>query len=58
MTMKVITVVWDDDDDILSINHEGCNRFEAVGMLCQALDVVSCWGSPDEVVEEDGSEEG
>lgn len=36
----IVTVVWDKGDDTLSVDHEGLNGFEAVGMLVQALEMV------------------
>lgn len=54
--MKIITVVWDEEEDTLAINHEGCNRFEAVGMLSQAIELAGIWCDPEEV--QDGPEEG
>lgn len=51
--MKIISIVWDEDEDTLALNHEGCNRFEAVGMLVQALDLANAWVDIEEV--EDGS---
>lgn len=53
--MKIITIVWDEDEDCLSVNHEGCNRYEAVGMMSQAIDLLGCW-EMSEVEDEPGTD--
>lgn len=53
--MKIISVVWDEEEDTVSVNHEGCNHFEAIGLLSYAVDVLN-FGIGVEA--EDGSEEG
>lgn len=47
--VSIITVVWDRDDDSLSINYEGLNYFEAVGMLSHALTSIEYSGEVEEV---------
>lgn len=38
--IKVITIVWDLDEDKIRCNYDGLNRMEALGLLTTALDMV------------------
>lgn len=42
--MSIITIVWDRDDDSLSVNYEGLNYFETIGMLSHALQCIEFSG--------------
>lgn len=41
---RVITIMWDVDEDTVVANWAGCNRFEAIGILTEALDVIKTEG--------------
>lgn len=40
MTMKVITIVFDDEADTLEVNWQGLNRFEAKGMIEEGYEML------------------
>lgn len=42
--VSIITIVWDRDDDSLSVNYEGLNYFETIGMLSHALQCIEFSG--------------
>lgn len=47
--MSIITLMFDRDDESLSVNYDGLSYFEAIGMLSHALSVIEYAGEVEEV---------
>lgn len=47
--VSILTLMWDRDTDAFSINYEGLNYFEAVGLLAHASYSIEAAGEIEEV---------